>query len=352
MTIQYAIAAAMALGLGPAARPVRAGEGYDPLRLPATAKVRTVDLTVRDEARSRDIPLRVYLPDAAGPAPVVLFSHGLGGTCKGNPYLGNHWAGRGYVAVFVQHPGSDDSVWRGKPLLQRMPAMQQAASGANFMLRVADIPAVLDRLQTWHAETGHALSGRLDLRRVGMSGHSFGAMTTQAVSGQSLGAAGRRFTDKRIKAAVMFSPSPPRQGDAAAAFGSVQVPWMLMTGTRDESAIGGVKPADRLNVYPHLPAAIDRYELVLHEAEHSAFSERGLPGDRGKRNPNHHRVILALTTAFWDTHLRADLAARAWLAGPAPRGVLEKADRWQLGAPKPSPTTSADRSVPARRDNP
>ena len=239
--------------------------------------MRTVDLTARDDARKRDIPLHIYLPDANGPAPVVLFSHGLGGTCKGNPYLGNHWAARGYVAVFVQHPGSDEGVWQGKPLLQRMAAMQQAASGANFMLRVQDIPAVLDQLRTWNAQKGHALNGRLDLQRVGMSGHSFGTVTTQAVSGQSFGRAGRQFTDKRIKAAVMFSPSPPRQGDAARAFASVPVPWMLMTGTQDEAPIGGVKASDRLDVYPHLPATINRYELVLDKAEHSAFTDSACP---------------------------------------------------------------------------
>jgi predicted dienelactone hydrolase len=333
------IAAAMILVLGPAAGPAQVGQGYDPLAIPPGAKVRTVDLTVRDDARGRDIPLRVYLPDANAPAPVVLFSHGLGGTCKGNTYLGNHWAGRGYVAVFVQHPGSDDGIWRDKPLLQRMAAMQQAASAANSMLRVQDIPAVLDQLRAWNALVGHALNGRLDLQRVGMSGHSFGAVTTQAVSGQSFGRAGRQFTDKRIKAAVMFSPSPPRQGDAAGAFSSVPVPWMLMTGTQDESPIGGVKAPDRLNVYPYLPAKIDRYELVLDKAEHSAFSQGALPGDRGKRNPNHHRVILALTTAFWDTHLRGDPAARAWLHGAAARGVLEKDDRWQVGNAKPDATT-------------
>ena len=88
--------------------------------------------------------------------------------------------------------------------------------------------------------------------------------------------------------------------------------------------------ASRLAVYPALPATIDRYELVLHDAEHSVFTERALPGDREPRNPNHHRVILALSTAFWDCHLRGDEAAKAWLQGPDAKAVLEQEDRWQL----------------------
>ncbi len=83
-------------------------------------------------------------------------------------------------------------------------------------------------------------------------------------------------------------------------------------------------------VYPHLPAAIDRYELVLDNAEHSAFTDRGLPGDREKRNPHHHRAILALSTAFWDIYLREDAAARVWLQGAGAKAVLVAGDRWQL----------------------
>jgi predicted dienelactone hydrolase len=58
-----------------------------------------------------------------GAAPVVLFSHGLGGSRTGSVFLGEHWAARGYVAVFLQHPGSDDSIWKDKPWQERMRAM-------------------------------------------------------------------------------------------------------------------------------------------------------------------------------------------------------------------------------------
>ena len=305
---------------------------YDPCAVPAPGDVDTIDLTVKDETRSRGIPLRVYLPAAESPAPVVLFSHGLGGTRTGCAYLGKHWAARGYVVVFLQHPGSDNSVWKDQPLTERMAAMQRAASPENFLLRVRDVSAVLDQLDAWNREEDHALAGRLDAARVGMSGHSFGAVTTQAVSGQSSRLGGQRFTDQRIRAAIAFSPSTPRRGDPATAFGSVKIPWMLMTGTKDTAPIGHADVASRLDVYPHLPTTIDKYELVLDGAEHSAFTERRLPGDRERRNPNHHRAILALSTAFWDTHLREDPAARAWLHGPGPRSVLEAQDRWQLQA--------------------
>lgn len=68
---------------------------------------------------------------------------------------------------------------------------------------------------------------------------------------------------------------------------------------------------------------------MLDGAEHSAFGDRALPGDTHERNPNHHRAILALTTAFWDAYLRDDADAKKWLDGDDAKSVLEKADHWQ-----------------------
>jgi predicted dienelactone hydrolase len=305
-----------------------AAQGYDPLAVPGTPQPEPLELRVVDATRQRELPIRVYLPAARCPAPVVLFSHGLGGSRQGNAFMGEHWSARGYVAVFLQHPGSDDAVWRDVPLLRRMTVMRQAANAENTLLRVQDVPAVLDALERWNGTRRHPLEGRLDLSRVGMSGHSFGAVTTQAVSGQTAMRGRLSYTDSRIDAAVIFSPSGPRMGDARQAFGTVSIPWLLMTGTHDLSVIGNADMASRLSVFPALPPG-SKYELVLDGAEHSAFTDRALPGDSLERNPNHHRAILAISTAFWDAYLRDDEAARAWLDGPGPRLVLEPKDRWQ-----------------------
>ena len=301
-----------------------AADGYDPLAKPTDAKVKAVDLNVRGE--TRQVPLRVFLPPGTGPAPVVLFSHGLGGSREGNAFMGEHWAARGYVAVFLQHPSSDTSVWKDVPPAERMNAMRKAASLGNLLLREQDVRSTLDQLERWNTDAASPLRGRLDLAHVGMSGHSFGAVTTQAVSGQSMPLG--KGTDARIKAAIMFSPSGPRRGDAKRAFGSVSIPWMLMTGTKDTAAVGNIDLASRLEVFPALPPG-SKYEVVLDLAEHSAFTDRALPGDREARNPNHHRAILALSTAFWDAYLGDDATAREWLDGPGPRSVLQAADRWQ-----------------------
>ena len=302
------------------------GEGYDPLAVDSKFHAQTLDLSVHDAARSRDIPVRIYLPADAKSAPVVLFSHGLGGSRSGGEYLGEQWAARGYVAVFVQHPGSDDAVWKEAAPEERMAALRKAASLENFLLRVRDIPAVLDQLEAWNKDG--PLARRMDLTKIGMSGHSFGAVTTEAVSGETFAVSGTKLTDARIRAAVIMSPSAPVSTTAEQAFGAVKVPWLLMTGTKDTAPIGPADLKSRLAVYPALRGA-PKYQVVLDNAEHSAFTDRALPGDREPRNPNHRRVILALSTAFWDAYLRGDKEALAWLNGAGPRGVMEPADDWK-----------------------
>lgn len=313
--------------------PLQAAEPaiYDPLKI-AEAKIESKTFEVKDAKRNRELPIRVYLPKTDKPAPVVLFSHGLGGSRDNNPYLGNHWAARGYVVVFVQHPGSDESVWKDVAGLQRMAAMKKAASGENFLARNQDIPVVLDALKAWNVEKDHPLKGRLDLDHVGMSGHSFGAVTTQAVSGQGFLGGKTTFLEPRIDASVMLSPSPPQAGDPATAFSTIKIPCLLMTGTDDSSPIGNTTAADRLKVYPNLKQA-PAWQVVFDKATHMSFGERettGLAAFRSNSDPRYHKAILALSTAFWDMTLKGDPAAKAWLNGPGAKSVLVAEDKWEM----------------------
>ncbi len=145
---------------------------------------------------------------------------------------------------------------------------------------------VLDQLDQWNRDPQSKWKDRFPLEHVGMSGHSFGAITTQAVSGQNYPLIGQKYLDARIDAALLLSPSPPAAGSVERAFDQVPIPWMLMTGTRDSSAIGVSNPQDRMKLFPHLPKTIDRYQLVLDEARHSAFTDSRLPEDGLQRkNP-------------------------------------------------------------------
>ena len=128
-----------------------------------------------------------------------------------------------------------------------------------------------------------------------------------------------------------MSPSIPGLGSAEAAFASVDIPWLLMTGTDDNAPVEGVGSdvEGRLAVYPALPEG-EFYELVLFEGEHHAFTDRELNATQKPRNPAHHPIIEALSTAFWDATLRRDLSSQHWLRGEGALSVLAPGDTWQF----------------------
>ena len=269
-----------------------------------------------DDTRDRDVPVRIYYPATnTVPCPVIVFSHGLGGSRDGYEYLGRHWASHGYVSVHPTHLGSDTSVLRqGRPCL----AMQKAAADLqNAIDRPRDISFVIDRLTVMN-QGDETFRGRLALDRIGVAGHSFGGYTTLASAGQTFvlpGGGERTLGDPRIKAAIaMSAPAKPR--DAAVLdrmYGSIRVPCFHMTGTRDDSPIADTRGADRRIPFDHMRGT-DSYLLILTGGDHMVFSGRPRGLKSGENDVRFHELILMGTMAFWNAYLRDDAAARTWLA--------------------------------------
>ena len=278
--------------------------------------IRELSFEPVDEKRERTVPLKVYLAEAKQPLPVVLFSHGLGGSRENNAYLGKHWAAGGYVAVFMQHAGSDNQVWKSAKLGERFAAIKAAASVQSSRDRFADVPFVIDQLEIWNKEAEHPLSGKLDLEHIGMSGHSYGAVTTLAVAGRKFPLK-QSFPEARIDAFLALSPQPGKGLAAADAFGHIDKPILSMTGTEDRSPIDPtVKPATRREVYAALPKG-DKYQLVMDGAEHFAFGDS--QGFRARRrNPKHHPAIQQISLRFWNAYLKDDKQSKQWLQSDKP----------------------------------
>jgi len=312
------IAASAAAGLFFLAAPARA-EGAAPAPYKQSAGPFAVDTATydwTDAARDRAVPVKIYFPKSGdGPFPVILFSHGVGGTRDGYEYLGRHWASHGYISVHVQHIGSDDATWRGAE--HPLEAMRQAVNDpANAVNRPLDIRFAITRLEQLNREDS-PLKGRLDLDRIGMAGHSFGAYTTQAVIGEVFVLANGQevsLPDPRVKAAIAMAPSAPaRRQDIDKAFAAVKVPCFYMTGTADETAIGETKAADRRIPFDRTHGA-DACLVTFTGGDHLIFAGQRLRGN-GEKDPRFHELILMSTTAFWDTCLKGDRSAKNWLAG-------------------------------------
>jgi predicted dienelactone hydrolase len=277
-------------------------------------------LSWQDSARNRAVPVKIYSPATGkGPFPVIVFSHGLGGSRDAYEYLGRHWASWGYVVVHVQHLGSDTAAltksWR---VLKNV---REAVDPANAEARVLDVRFVLDHLEQVN-RGGSPLSHRLDLGRIGMAGHSFGAWTTLAVVGQGTG---RRpgHAEPRIQAAIeMSAPAPRGMENLDAVYRQIRIPMLHMTGTRDDSPIGDTRAAQRRIPFDHIQGA-DQYLVTFQGGDHMVFSGHLAEVNRAK-DPLFHDLILQGTTAFWDACLKADPKARAWLANGGYAAVLGK----------------------------
>ena len=288
------------------------------------------------EGVARKVPIKVYFPKSktAKKLPVIMMSHGLGGSREIGNYLGLHWAKNGFVVVAMQHKGSDIEIIKGKQRREYVKTFKKAMSLENFLNRVDDVSESIDQVSKWNADRSHALYGKLDLQKIGMCGHSFGAVTTQAVSGQSFPVVGQKYTDKRIKAAFAMSPSSSRfrkkadANEAKKAFGEVSIPWLRMTGTADKAFMTPhVDVVNRKKVYSGLPAG-DKYQLVLNKANHMAFSDKTILG-KNHKNPKHHQAIQAISTAFFKAYLSNDKKAKNWLQSDKVQMSLEGGDSWE-----------------------
>jgi hypothetical protein len=110
-----------------------------------------------DPSRQREVPVTVRWPTAqatSGEAlPVVLFSHGLGGTREGGAVWGQAWAAAGFVVLHLQHPGSDLAAVRVGATPERRRAVFDAlptSDKAQLVLEDADH-------MTFAGQTGRAV---------------------------------------------------------------------------------------------------------------------------------------------------------------------------------------------------
>ncbi|MGI5346900.1 alpha/beta hydrolase family protein [Streptomyces sp. CA-250714] len=135
-------------------------------------------------------------PARPGRRPVLLYTPGGGDPRTLGTSVAEELASHGYVVVTIDHPGDAtevefpdnslrESVLRGDPRTD--PPLFRTVIDT----RVADTRFVLDQLENLAAERNE-LGRTLDLRRIGVYGHSAGGTT----------AAQAMYEDRRIKAAV------------------------------------------------------------------------------------------------------------------------------------------------------
>ncbi len=274
-------------------------------RLASSAGFEIIDTEPTDTKRSRQVPLRLYLPlqaSAQQPAPLVVFSHGIGGSRLGYTYLGRHWASHGIASLHLQHVGSDRSLWGSGSVFALVSRLQQAAQESEAIDRVHDLRFALDHV------LGPAFGGRLDATRIVAAGHSYGANTTLLAAGARVERQGRvvDLRDERIQAAIVIS-APPFYGESGALqriLAPVQLPSLHITCTEDIIRIPGYFSGldDRLAVFA-ATGGTRKTLAVFQGGSHSIFTDRSSPG-----GPEVNQQVKAATRDLTLGFLRSVLA--------------------------------------------
>jgi dienelactone hydrolase len=224
---------------------------------------------------SRVARRQLYLPQQASyatPVPLVVFSHGLGGSRMGYSYLARHWADLGMASLHPQHVGSDNRVWRGNPL-ELVQRLQLAARDDEALARALDLRFALDQILA-------SDQGRLiDISKIAVAGHSYGANTAMLVAGAQVNTASSHLgelSDKRIKAAILISAPPLLgQGPAQQVLGAVTTPTLHITSLEDTINLPGYRSTveDRIAIFDAMRRS-PRTLAIYNTGGHSIFTDR------------------------------------------------------------------------------
>ncbi|MBW4495503.1 MAG: alpha/beta hydrolase [Oscillatoria princeps RMCB-10] len=273
---------------------------FDPSK-PGPAEVRVLTLTLNDSQRQRTIPVDIYWSAAATSAkPVAVFSHGMGSVRSDMRYLAEHLASHGYVAVALEHPGSNqtqvDLAAAGKG-----PGIQPQ----EFLERPKDISFVLDELEKLNKTAG-PLQGKLAADRVMAVGYSMGGGTVLSAAGGELQLAGLkqrcqrnlvalslgeglqcvagglpedryRLGDPRIKSAVALNPTTSLLfGETG--LSQVRVPVLMVAGSADKTTPA---IAEQIAGFAKLPSP--KWLAGVIGGTHLSVKDPSTTGDQARR---------------------------------------------------------------------
>jgi predicted dienelactone hydrolase len=289
---------AQTLGLEPLAAELPAPEALEV----ASSLFKAQSLDWFDSQRQRQVPAKLYLPStemAIGSVPLVVFSHGIGGSRDGYSYLGRYFAAHGYASLHVQHVGSDRELWFGNPF-SLVARLSEAAKSSEALNRVQDLRFSLDQL------LGTEQGALFNAQRIVAAGHSYGANTTMLMAGAHIEQQGQAVSlrDPRISAAILIS-APPfyGMGNPAKILSRIDIPTLHITATEDVIQIPGYVSGlqDRVDIFNAMGSdrSAAKVLAVFKDGSHSIFTDRAGTGGRAL-NPKVKIATRQLALAFLD----------------------------------------------------
>lgn len=122
------------------------------------------------------------VPDmAAAPYPLLLLSHGLGGSRLSFYLMAEHLASHGFVVMSAEHAGT-----ALRDAFQGLADVGSENTILSIYYRPLDILNVIAFADTLNADDDSLLAGMIDTERIGLYGHSTGGTTALQAGGAGL----------------------------------------------------------------------------------------------------------------------------------------------------------------------
>jgi dienelactone hydrolase len=288
------------------------GAGYSSMAGPAPVGA-IPNAVLHDGQRNKDVEMVIEYPTRGGPHPIIIFSHGYGGSKNGYVALTEYWTSNGYVCIKPSHadagklaaaveaipppaPSTGKSAGRADPQREKVQAVADAVveaenvwrtqTEADWRNRVRDVTLIIDSLDALE-EKYPELRGKMDHARIGVGGHSYGAFTTMQTAGMKIFQNGLplKVGEGRVKAGVAMSPQGigTVPGITADSWLDVKIPMLYMTGTLDRTADGeGFER--RRDAFINSPAG-DKFFILIEGARHMSFTGTfGITSDELRRS--------------------------------------------------------------------
>jgi predicted dienelactone hydrolase len=275
------------------------------------------DLVLHDANRNKDLHVRVFFPAEPGKYPVIVFSHGAGGSQTCCDSLTRHWASYGYVTV---QPTHDDSALLGRnggeEDARSMQAVRDALKKpALWQSRPEDISFVIDSFTALQNRIPD-LQGKIDADRIGVAGHSMGSYTAEAIGGARIdlpGHPGTTFVDPRVKAVLCLSPQGPGAfGLTEHSFDRIALPYLGVTGSLD--SLGPVASPAWHKIPFDRSVAGDKFQVFIEGASHMSFiTARTVSTKTVSRGEAIFGYTNSAALAFWDSYLKGEAEAKGYL---------------------------------------
>lgn len=287
-----------------------------------------------DSDRDRDVPYKAYYPDSLkGEYPVIIFSHGLGGSVEAAVYLGEHLSQNGFICFHIQHEGSDESVWLGAKTRKEIIRLLKKSirDYKNALDRFEDIPFVVNEISKLNRNS-EIFKGHLDTNSIGMLGHSYGARSVLIASGERVAKGKFSFKESRIKAGVAFSPNLPDNppDDLSTIYKDINIPLFHITGTEDGDPLNRRKdfsPEDRTIPYKTITTS-PQYLLVQNKANHMTFNGSVKFNGGDPYFDEHIESIKKGVTTFLNYYLKKSESDGEWLKNNF-KNTLDSADKFE-----------------------